>query len=222
MQPSAVEPKPDTKPDTKSNAAKGAFLTGALGVGMFASCCGIPLLLSAIGLGSSGAALAFSAWRYPLLALCVVSMAASGLYLMRRRSAACESGCSERKLKSSQMLIFTGLALSVVVAATGLLLSRPSGAQSAATPPTTPLNRSASSHTARVEVPVKGLTCSGCAGPIRTALNAITPIDQFEVDVPKGCVRFSVSEDKIDMAAFRRAIEGLGYATDKARLASIQ
>jgi copper chaperone len=57
---------------------------------------------------------------------------------------------------------------------------------------------------------VAGMTCDHCARAVTTEVANIPGVTAVDVDVPSGTVRVS-SEQPVDDAAFRAAVEEAGY-----------
>jgi copper chaperone CopZ len=204
--------------ESQRKLATRSFFGGAVGAGLFTSCCTVPALLAALGLGTSGASAFIGTYRPWIVGAALLLMAAAAVSLIvRRRSEvscgdACDPGTTQRTRRSISAAILVGTGIAVFGALPGL------GASQQA--PAPPAGASPQSERLALVMKVRGMSCVSCAAPIRKALTAIAPVADFYVDIDAGTVGFTVPVSNADVPAMRKAIEQLGYQTSDVRVSS--
>lgn len=208
---SAVSVKPAPTADT--SARSGLFASGGALVAavLSSACCWLPL--AAIGLGASWAGVGafFEAWRVPLL-LATVALLGVGFYLVYRKprcapGEACEVPSPRLQRFNRGMLWLT----TVLVAAFAFFpeyvgaFTGGGGEVAVAAPTQT-----------TVHYRVEGMTCAGCEGHAREAIEAIPSVVSMAVSYPDSSAEVVWSGEPDD-AAVAGAIAEFGYRATPVR-----
>lgn len=64
---------------------------------------------------------------------------------------------------------------------------------------------------ARIEIPVKGMTCTGCERKLQAALGRLEGVSAVEADHGAARVRISFDPEQVDKQRLRAQIEKAGY-----------
>lgn len=64
---------------------------------------------------------------------------------------------------------------------------------------------------ARIEIPVQGMTCSGCERRVQAALAEMEGVSDAQADHTAGRVRVSFDSEHVDERRLRTQIEEAGY-----------
>ncbi len=168
--------------------ATGGSLVAAV---LSSACCWLPL--AAIGLGFSAAGVAgfFERWRIPLILVAglLLSVGFWFAYGPPARASAC---CSPRALRARRGMLWVSTLLVVIAVAFPQWLVAATG--------NAPSNSATSARLAgplvRVELPVRGMTCAGCAAILERRLSKLPAVTQVEVSYPDRRVRIVARGDQ--------------------------
>jgi mercuric ion transport protein len=171
------------------------------------SCCLVPLLFAALGVGGVGATAAIGAYRPYLLGV-TAALLGAGLYFTYRSPRATADTCScerPRVNRASRIALWLSTVVIVVLAASPPLLARWADARrfdaSAATDPTL----------AHATIAVNGIDCEACAAPLRKALARVGGFRDLSLDMSKQTVFVSYEPASGRLEAYVAAINDLGY-----------
>jgi mercuric ion transport protein len=168
------------------------------------SCCLLPLLLAALGLGGAGAFASLAPYR-PFMLVATASFLGLGFYLSYRKPRtdgdACTTCDRPRAGKLPRVVLWAATFLAVLLAVSPSLLAKLSAPQQT--------TRTGSVDT--VVVHVEGIDCEACAAPIRKVLAAAGGFDQLKLDVPAQSVTVSYQPGPQRPGVYVTAIETLGY-----------
>lgn len=186
-------------------SASGAVVAAALS----SACCWLPLMLIAMGASAAGVGGFFEAYRIYFLGGAALLLAA-GFYFVYLRQPTCAPGevCeapSPKFMRLNRIMIWVATVFVLALAAfpnyVGALLGGADDPPPAAT-------ASLSSRTYTIE----GMTCQGCAGPVKKALMGLDGVASAEVSYPEKLVRLYVTEQvAVTDAEVIAAVETLGY-----------
>ena len=185
-------------------------LVGSLVAGLLASACCIgPLLLGAVGLGSSGLAAAFAPLRPWFLGL-TAALIAVGYFLAYRplTGASCEA-CAKPASRTAQRVT-----LWLVTVLTAALATYPSwGARlTVASKPSPPVQRAGS----LVILAVRGMTCAGCEGEIERELRQVPGVVQAHASFRQNRAEVRVALPPPNVESLIAAVEKAGYRASPA------
>jgi len=194
------------------NSSKGVLLiAGAAGGAILSSaCCWVPLLLMATGASAAGLAGAFDRWRWPLAGL-ACALLGVGFYRAYRRPAVadcCAPAAGRRRFERG--LVW----LAALLVAGGILFPYYGAALLAAqqqAPPAQPQGP----VIAELVIPIRGMTCDGCARLLTARLSTVPAVATVNVSYPQDRARVQVTAD--DPALRRSLVETIrraGYEAD--------
>jgi len=216
-EPAAEEAEPCCAPDAAVSKASGAPAATAARSGLFASggalvaavlssaCCWLPLAAIGLGASTAGVGAFFEAWRVPLV-LVTVALLGLGFYLVYRKprcapGETCEVPNPRLRRFNRGMLWLTA----VFAAAFALFpeyvgaFTRGGGTIAVAAPAQT-----------QVRYRVEGMTCAGCEGHARKAIEAIPGVASVAVSYPDESAVI-VWTGAPDHAAVSAALAEFGY-----------
>ena len=197
----------DTSPRSGLFASGGALVAAVLS----SACCWLPLAAIGLGASSAGVGAFFEAWRVPLL-LATVALLGSGFYLVYRKprcapGEACEVPNPRLQRFNRGMLWLTAVFVAVfaffpeyVGAFTG------GGGEVAEAAPTQ----------TTVRYQVEGMTCAGCEGHAREAIEALPGVASVAVSYRDGSAEVVWSGQPND-AAVADAVAEFGYSATPLR-----
>ena len=207
----AVPDEPAPTADT--SARSGLFASGGALVAavLSSACCWLPLAAIGLGASSAGVGAFFEAWRMPLL-LATVALLGVGFYLVYRKprcapGEACEVPNPRLQRFNRGMLWLT----TVLVAAFAFFpeyvgaFTGGGGEVAVAAPTQT-----------TVHYRVEGMTCAGCEGHAREAIEAIPGVVSVAVSYPDSSAEVVWSGEPDD-AAVTGAIAEFGYRATPVR-----
>jgi len=216
---SATPLGPDLSPSSTratTAASTGLFASaGALLAAVLSSaCCWLPL--TAIGLGASAAGLGawFEAWRAPLL-LATFGLLGAGFYLVYRKPACAPGDTCElpnpRVRRFNRGILWTSTALVAVFA----LFPEYVGALGRETSEVSQTGEISETHKGQTSVrySVEGMSCAGCEGHAREAIEGIPGVASAEVSHREGSAQV-VWNTPPDHPAVSEAISELGYRAE--------
>jgi mercuric ion transport protein len=191
--------------------AKKLSIGGAVLAALAASsCCIVPLLLAALGVGGAGAVATLGAYR-PYLLAATGALLIAGFYFTYRkpRAAADACGCERPRTSSAgRIALWIATVAVLVVAAAPLLLARwaqvGDGGSDAMSDPTL-------SH---ATVHVDGIDCDACAAPMRKALAKVGGLRDLRLNVEKQEVVLAYENAPGRLQAYVAAINALGYEAE--------
>jgi copper chaperone CopZ len=169
------------------------------------ACCWLPLVAVGLGASSAGAGAFFAAWRGPLL-LATASLLSVAFYLAYRRPRCAPGGACEVPPPGLRRLGRGTLWLTATAVAAFALFPALAGAFADAG---APVQEAAPAHR-RARYRVEGMTCGGCAGHAREALEAIPGVVSASVSYRGGSAEI-VWRGPGDDVAVVDALAALGY-----------
>ena len=207
---SAVSVEPATTAHTSARsglfASGGAFVAAVLS----SACCWLPL--AAIGLGASSAGMGafFEAWRVPLL-LATVALLGVGFYLVYRKprcapGEACEVPNPRLQRFNRGMLWLTTVLVAAFAFFPEYIGAFTGGGEVAMAAP----------MQTTVHYRVEGMTCAGCEGHAREAIEAIPGVVSVAVSYRDSSAEV-VWSGRPDDAAIASAIAEFGYRSNPLR-----
>jgi len=174
-----------------------AILAAVLG----SICCVGPLLLIAVGLGTSAAVIGRYHWFFFIGAFAILVWAWAKHFREKARCA-----CEHRPMDGRRLSFFTLLIASVIVLAFAGL-NVPSYAFGGS-PPATPI---ANANLRRVVIPVEGIWCMACEIPVRHALKRIKGVASVQVSGAGKTATVDYDPAKTNPAQLVAAINSTGY-----------
>lgn len=204
----------DSPPATADTTARsGLFASGGALVAavLSSACCWLPLAAIGLGASSAGVGAFFEAWRVPLL-LVTVALLGAGFYLVyRKRRCAPGEACEVPNPRLQRFNRGTLWLTTVFVAAfafspeyVGALTGGGGEVAEAAPAQTT------------VRYRVEGMTCAGCEGHAREAIEAIPGVVSVAVSYRSGSAKVVWSGEAND-GAVAEAIAEFGYRATPVR-----
>jgi mercuric ion transport protein len=192
--------------EKSESRAKIASIGGALVAAVAASsCCILPVMLAAVGVGGGTAAMALLGPFRPYLLVGTAALCAAGFYFTYRKPRAVEAcGCARSGPRSS--LARGGLWLATLLVVFVALWPNFGGwveAREAQDPP--------SSVHAEARIEVDGMDCEACAAPMRRALGKVGGFHGLTVDLPGRAIIVSYEPAPGRVDAYVDAIYALGY-----------
>ncbi|WP_394843294.1 cation transporter [Pendulispora brunnea] len=173
----------------------GAALLAALAA---SSCCLVPLVLTALGLGGAAATAVLGAFRPYLFGAAGVLLAA-GFYFAYRKPKAC--GCARPGMKGRwTWWLASALVLVAALAPSRIARWAAMGPPGAAPP-----------DLVQEIITVRGLDCEACAAPISTALSKVGGFYDLHLDLAAGTATVRYQPAAARLQAYVAAINELGY-----------
>lgn len=90
-----------------------------------------------------------------------------------------------------------------------------------ADPPSRPASGERGTADARIELPVYGMTCDGCATTVRFELGRVEGVTEVDVDVAASRAVVTGQAERLDEGALRARVEQLGYHLEDPPVASL-
>ncbi len=199
------------KTETDESARSGLFASGGAVIAALLSsaCCWLPL--AAIGMGASiaGVGAYFEAWRVPLVLL-TLGLLSSGFYLVYRKPR-CLPGevCA---VPNSRLQRFNRGMLWMTTAFVAAFALFPEYVGAFTAPPDAVAVATATQTT--VYYRVEGMTCAGCEGHAREAIQSISGVTSVQVSYKDGSAQV-IWSSLPDHAAVSDAVAGLGYRANE-------
>ncbi|MCR4315202.1 MAG: mercuric transporter MerT family protein [Planctomycetes bacterium] len=193
-------------PAVPSWTMAGSLLTAILA----SACCWLPLLSVALGFSAGGAGAVFERYRFPLLAISCIFLAA-GFYFLYLRKGKCAEGsaCAVPNRKTKTMSHVSFWAAAILIGAFALFPNYVGafiGGDSADLP------ADVTEYASFVTLSIEGMTCEACASNISRLLANENGVVRVEIDYDKSIARiWYVGTDTPELI---RAIESLGYGAN--------
>jgi mercuric ion transport protein len=170
------------------------------------SCCLGPLLLAALGIGGAGASAALAPFR-PYLLVVTIALIATAFYFAYRKPGAGDGDACGGERSCANRVGRAGLwvaSIVVVLMAFGPpLLARSDGPKH--------FGVASFASLATVRIPIQGIDCEACAGPIRAALTRVGGFHDLALDIAKQHATVTYEQHPERLAAYIAAINELGY-----------
>lgn len=175
------------------------------------ACCWLPLLLLTFGLSAGGVASFFEAWRWPLVALAGVLLGI-GFYTAYRPSQSADGQCcsgSPRRRRWQRGMLW------VAAAFVGAMVLFPNYVQRLIASPSVPALARTDDTTTALIVPVKGMTCEGCAATLTKGLGDVPGVSAVDVVYSDKIARVSVMrDDETIRRLITQAVQASGFTTE--------
>ncbi len=179
-----------------------AKYVGILSAALGSICCVGPLLLIALGLGTSAAIIGRYHWIFVGAAIVVLVWAWTKHF---REKAQC--ACEHRAMYGRRISLLTLTVASVIVVAFAAL-----NISSYAFPgPPAPVSQSPSSTFQRIVIPVEGMSCATCEVAVRHALKRINGVKSAHVSVATKTATVDYDAAKTSTEQLVAAINSTGY-----------
>lgn len=206
-----ADPEASPPPAKRRSSAGLWSVGGALVAAILSSaCCWLPLLLVALGASAAGVAGVFEAYRAWFLGIAAVLLA-GGFYVVYRREPRCRPGepCEmpdPRRRRLNRAALWVATAFVAAFAAFPDYVGHLVGGGEAE-------NAVAATPAAVIRIyTVEGMTCAGCAGHTREALEQVPGVASVDVSYPDGTARVTFANAAaVDDARVAAAAASLGY-----------
>jgi copper chaperone CopZ len=182
---------------------------GILSAGFASACCGLPLLLVALGLGGLGLGSFIGAYHVYFKATGVILLAVAWFVFLREKKRLYAAGREIRNAGKTAAIL--GLA-TVAVAGFGALNLYSSlglGDKAAEVARATP--GPSSGDTAQAVLEVEGMTCFTCEITVEKALGSLTGIINAKASASAGKVLVRYRPGRVTFDQMREAIDRTGY-----------
>jgi copper chaperone CopZ len=182
---------------------------GILSAGFASACCGLPLLLVALGLGGLGLGSFIGAYHVYFTATGVILLAVAWFVFLREKKRLYAAGREIRNAGKTAAIL--GLA-TVAVAGFGALNLYSSlglGDKAAEVARATP--GPSSGDTAQAVLEVEGMTCFTCEITVEKALGSLTGIINAKASASAGKVLVRYRPGRVTFDQMREAIDRTGY-----------
>jgi mercuric ion transport protein len=182
---------------------------GILSAGFASACCGLPLLLVALGLGGLGLGSFIGAYHVYFVGAGVVLLAVAWFVFLREKKRLYAAGREIRNAGKTAAIL--GLA-TVAVAGFGALNLYSSlglGDKAAEVARATP--GPSSGDTAQAALEVEGMTCFTCEITVEKALGSLTGIINAKASASAGKVLVRYRPGRVTFDQMREAIDRTGY-----------
>ncbi|MFQ5489506.1 MAG: mercuric transporter MerT family protein [Phycisphaerae bacterium] len=196
-----------SQPRTGMWAVGGSVVSAALS----SACCWLPLLLIAFGASAAGVAGFFERWRTPFIGG-AVALLGVGYYMTYKRPARCGDTCCDGT--PGRVRRFNKLTLWMATAVVGAMVLFPSYVGTLLGQGESPGSASVgSTGTGRMVLEIEGMTCEGCAAPLRGALTKVPGVRTATVDyaTSSAIVGYDL-KTPVDQAVIRQAVKNAGYS----------
>lgn len=172
------------------------------------TCCAVPLLLVAVGLGSTGLGGFFGRYHWYLQGAALLLLAAAWFKHLQGARACSTDACPPAYLKSTRnVLTLASLFVFLFVGNQLLLEARRQGAQARSEA----LVAAQAVHLSSLTVPVKGMTCQGCEKVIEKNVGALEGVDRVKASAVAENVVVVFDPSRILPEAIAEAIRATGY-----------
>lgn len=198
---------PNEPAPTDTSARSGLFASGGALVAavLSSACCWLPLTAIGLGASSAGVGAFFEAWRVPLL-LATAALLGAGFYLVYRKPRCASGEACEVPSPRLQRLNRGMLWLTTVFVAAFALFPEYVGAFTGGGGEVT----AAAPTQTTVRYRIEGMTCAGCEGHAREAIEGIPGVGSVAVSYQES--RAEVVWNRVpDDAAVSAAVDELGY-----------
>lgn len=190
--------------EKKSNAG----ILGTLSAAFASVCCGVPLLLIAIGLGGLGFGSVLGKYHWYLTGTGAVVLAAAWYVFLRERIGLRAVGSEIRNARLTPALL--AIATIAVVGFGALNVSSALGIGSKAQEVAHAAS-SSSGETAQIVLPVEGMTCVTCEWGIENALGKLEGVIEAKASSSEQKVLVRYAPGKVTIRQMIDAVNSTGY-----------
>ncbi|MBI2981913.1 MAG: heavy-metal-associated domain-containing protein [Deltaproteobacteria bacterium] len=177
---------------------------GILSVTLASACCGIPLLLIALGLGGLGFGVVVGKYHWYFTAGGIAVLLIAWGYFLREKRRACAAGsCIQGEKRTKAVLITATL---VVLAFSGLNVY-----STLVDKGITTASLSTSSATTSVILPIEGMTCVTCEKTVQGALKELPGIVNAKASAKTQNVLVEYQPGQVTFEQMVSAIKKTGY-----------
>ena len=181
---------------------------GALSAVFASACCGVPLVLIALGLGGLGLGSFFGTYHWHFTGAGALLLAAAWFVFLREKARLGAVGSEIRNARLTPALL--AVATAAVLGFGGLNVASALGLGSKAREVRTASSGS-SGELAHVVLPVKGMTCVTCEWGIEKALGKLDGVAEVKASASEQKVLVRYEPGKVTLERMIEAVDSTGY-----------
>ncbi len=74
------------------------------------------------------------------------------------------------------------------------------------------IDQSSEQNMEKTKFPVIGMNCMGCVSKVKSALGALSGVEEVSINLANGSVTVSFDNQKVDPVQFQQAVGSVGYS----------
>lgn len=178
-----------------------AKTSAIFGGGLLSLCCGMPLLLTALGLGSIGFSSIVGFWHWYFTGAGVLAIGFGWYMYNRERKKECADGYCAPKSNTTRNIL-----LVMTVAMMGLM------SLSVYTQLKSPVSIAQNQAKGQlVNIKIEGMTCATCEMHVENSINKLPGINNVKASTPSASVWVDYDPSKCDVKQIKSVVNKSGY-----------